>query len=136
MMDTMFGWDATAEVMEDWMYEKVAQAYALDPEMKEWMEKVNPYARQNILDKLLEAISRGMWDAGDDMKKMLEDEYLELEGRLEEWSDSDLPERQPQGQQQARMQGQAQSQAQVRMQDKTEDPKEAGSLSEAAGQNA
>jgi cobaltochelatase CobN len=87
MMDTMFGWDATADVMEDWMYKKVAEAYALDPKMKEWMEKVNPYARQNILDKLLEAISRGMWNADDDMRQRLQDEYLELEGRLEEFSD-------------------------------------------------
>jgi cobaltochelatase CobN len=87
MMDTMFGWDATADVMEDWMYKKVAEAYALDPKMKEWMEKVNPYARQNILDKLLEAIQRGMWNADEDMKQKLQDEYLELEGRLEEFSD-------------------------------------------------
>jgi cobaltochelatase CobN len=91
MMDTMFGWDATADVMEDWMYKKVADTYALDPLMKEWMEKVNPYARQNILDKLLEAISRGMWNADYDTRKKLEDEYLELEGRLEEWNDQ--PER-------------------------------------------
>jgi cobaltochelatase CobN len=87
MMDAMFGWDATADVMEDWMYQKVAEAYALDPKMKEWMEKVNPYARQNILDKLLEAISRGMWNTDDEMRQKLQDEYLELEGRLEEFND-------------------------------------------------
>jgi cobaltochelatase CobN len=87
MMDVMFGWDATADVMEDWMYKKVAEVYALDPKMKEWMEKVNPYARQNILDKLLEAVSRGMWQADDEMRQKLQDEYLELEGRLEEWND-------------------------------------------------
>ena len=63
MMDVALGWDATAEVMEDWMYAQMARAYVLDQEVKEWMEEVNPYARQNILDKLLEAISRGMWKA-------------------------------------------------------------------------
>jgi cobaltochelatase CobN len=87
MMDTMFGWDATADVMDDWMYQKVCDTYALDPLMKEWMEKVNPFARQNILDKLLEAISRGMWDASDEYQQKLQNEYLELEGRLEEWND-------------------------------------------------
>ncbi|MDR2349811.1 MAG: cobaltochelatase subunit CobN [Deltaproteobacteria bacterium] len=87
MMDTMFGWDATADVMEDWMYEKVSDAYVLYPAMKEWMEKVNPYARQNILDKLLEAITRGMWNASEETRQKLRDEYLELEGRLEEWND-------------------------------------------------
>jgi cobaltochelatase CobN len=89
MMDVMLGWDATAEVMDDWMYEKVAKTYALDKEMQDWMKAVNPYALQNILDKLLEAIKRGMWQAEDDMEKKLRDAYLEMEGDLEEWSDTD-----------------------------------------------
>ena len=84
MMD---GWDATAEVMDGWMYDKVARAYALDREMKDWMKTVNPHALQNILDKLLEAISRGMWQADSDMEQELRDAYLEMEGEIEEWSD-------------------------------------------------
>lgn len=84
MMDVILGWDATAEVVEDWMYERVAGKYAFDEEMKQWMQEVNPYARQNILDKLLEAISRGMWNATDEMKQRLQEEYLETEGEIEE----------------------------------------------------
>ena len=83
MMDVALGWDATAEVMEDWMYAQMARAYILDEEVKEWMEEVNPYARQNILDKLLEAISRGMWNADRDMEEELKQEYLEIEGEIE-----------------------------------------------------
>jgi cobaltochelatase CobN len=89
MMDVMFGWDATAELMEDWMYEKAARSYALDPEMREWMKAVNPYALQNILNKLLEAISRGMWRASEEMERDLRDAYLEMEGEIEEWTDSE-----------------------------------------------
>ncbi len=84
MMDVILGWDATAEVVDDWMYERVANKYALDPEMKEWMQDVNPYAHQNILDKLLEAISRGMWNASDEMHQKLREEYLETEGKIED----------------------------------------------------
>ena len=84
MMDVALGWDATAEVMEDWMYEQMAQAYVLDEKVKEWMKKVNPYAWQNILDKLLEAISRGMWQAENNMKEQLRQEYLDIEGEIEE----------------------------------------------------
>ncbi|SMC38884.1 cobaltochelatase CobN subunit [Desulfocicer vacuolatum DSM 3385] len=86
MMDVALGWDATAEVMEDWMYESMANKYALDEDMKEWMESVNPHARQNILDKLLEAIARGMWEADADMEERLKEEYLEIEGDIEELS--------------------------------------------------
>jgi len=84
VLDIILGWDATAEVVDDWMYERVAGKYVFDEEMKKWMEEVNPYARQNILDKLLEAISRGMWNASDEMKRRLQEEYLETEGQLEE----------------------------------------------------
>jgi cobaltochelatase CobN len=84
VMDIIIGWDATAEVMEDWMYERVASKYALDPEMREWLKEVNPYALQNILDKLLETIQRGMWNASDDMREQLRDAYLDIEGEIEE----------------------------------------------------
>ncbi|WDP91033.1 MAG: hypothetical protein HUN04_15555 [Desulfobacter sp.] len=32
---------------------------------------------------VLEAISRGMWDAGDEMENRLKEEYLEIEGEIE-----------------------------------------------------
>lgn len=84
VMDILIGWDATADVMEDWMYERVAQKYALDPEMQQWLKSVNPYALQNILDKLLETIQRGMWNTSDEMKQKLQDAYLSVEGDIEE----------------------------------------------------
>lgn len=84
VMDILIGWDATAEVMEDWMYERVANKYALDPEVQKWLKEVNPYALQNILDKLLETIERGMWEAGDTMREKLRQAYLEIEGDIEE----------------------------------------------------
>jgi cobaltochelatase CobN len=87
MMDVVLGWDATAEVIDDWMYAKIAGAYALDPEMKEWMKAVNPFALQNILDKLLEAIGRGLWQADEEMTQQLRDAYLEMEGDVEEWTE-------------------------------------------------
>jgi cobaltochelatase CobN len=70
------------------MYERVASKYALEPEMRDWLKKVNPYALQNILDKLLETIHRGMWSASDAMQNELRDAYLEIEGEIEEVSES------------------------------------------------
>jgi cobaltochelatase CobN len=87
MMDVVLGWDAAAEVMDDWMYAKIANAYALDAGMQTWMKEVNPFALQNILDKLLEAVSRGMWDADEKMEEELRNAYLEMEGEIEEWTE-------------------------------------------------
>ncbi|MCR4441770.1 MAG: cobaltochelatase subunit CobN [Peptococcaceae bacterium] len=83
LVDNIFGLDATAEVMEDWMYERLARTYALDPKMQEWFKKVNPYALQNITERLLEAIKRGMWEASPEMAEELKEIYLDVEGELE-----------------------------------------------------
>jgi len=84
VMDIIIGWDATADTMEDWMYERVAERYALDPAMQEWFKEVNPYALQNIIDKLLETIQRGMWNATEETERRLRDAYLDIEGEIED----------------------------------------------------
>jgi len=84
MVDIAFGWDATAEVLEDWMYEELANKYALDKQMQEWLKEVNPHALQNIAERLLEAVERGMWQASEEMKQDLRDVYLDIEGWIED----------------------------------------------------
>ena len=82
-----YQWDATSDVMEDWMYEKYAEKYAFDQEMQEWMKEVNPWALQRIVENLLEAIQRGLWEADEQTKQELQDLYLDIEGELEDRCD-------------------------------------------------
>ncbi|MGQ9485321.1 MAG: cobaltochelatase subunit CobN [Desulfosoma sp.] len=84
VMDILLGWDATAELIDDYMYERFAAKYALDPEMQRWLKEVNPYALQNILDKLLEAVERGLWHAPPELVEQLQEAYLETEALIEE----------------------------------------------------
>ncbi len=60
-VDYLFGYDATAQVMDDWMYEDVAQAYGFDPQMQQFLQEANPWAQNAIAERLLEAAARGMW---------------------------------------------------------------------------
>jgi len=82
-VDFVFGWDATVEVVEDWMYEKLAETYVLDLEMQKWLKEVNPFALQNMVERFLEAIERGMWETTEEMKRQLQKLYLNIEGLLE-----------------------------------------------------
>ena len=82
-----YDWDATSLVMENWMYETLAEKYALDPALQEWMNEVNPWALRRIAEKLLEAQQRGMWEAKDETLAELRKLYLSIEGELEERSD-------------------------------------------------
>jgi cobaltochelatase CobN len=83
VMDYVLGWDATVEVVEDWMYEKLAEKYVLDAEMQQWLKEVSPFALQNITERLLETIQRGLCKPTEEMKKELERIYLDIEGFLE-----------------------------------------------------
>ncbi len=87
-MDIIFGWDATADVIDDHLYTQFARKVALDKKMQEWMKSVNPHALENILAKLLEAVSRGMWQAGKELEAELKQEYLDIEGEIEELTES------------------------------------------------
>lgn len=85
-VDSFFGWDASAEVAEDWMYESVAEKFLFDSETREWIEDVNPGVLHNVSGKLLEASKRDMWSAKEDTLRKLEGIYLKTEGLLEEGS--------------------------------------------------
>lgn len=78
-----YQWDATTEVMDDWMYDDLARKYALDPDIRKWMEKVNPWALDRIASVLLEAEQRGMWKPSGDLKEELQALILEVEGEME-----------------------------------------------------
>ncbi len=83
-VDYLFGYDATAQVMDDWMYEQVAETYAMDPEMQRFLEQANPWAQNAIAERLLEAASRGMWaEPKQQTLDALQDLYLHSETLLE-----------------------------------------------------
>jgi cobaltochelatase CobN len=83
-VDYLFGYDATAQVVEDWMYERVTESYVADPEVRKFFERSNPWALRSIAERLLEADERGMWDASEAALKTLRDALLEAEG----WEES------------------------------------------------
>ena len=83
-VDYLFGYDATAGVMADWMYEQLTQRYVLDRHNRKFMAQSNPWALHGMAERLLEAVSRGMWAAPqpgtlDGLRQVL----LETEGDLE-----------------------------------------------------
>ncbi|QRP50679.1 cobaltochelatase subunit CobN [Amycolatopsis sp. FDAARGOS 1241] len=83
-VDYLFGFDATAGVVEDWMYEKLSESYVLDAENQDFLRQANPWALRGIIERLTEAADRGLWESPDpDLMAQLRDVYLTLEGDLE-----------------------------------------------------
>src|SRR4029078_1854745 len=83
-VDYLFGYDATAGVMADWMYERLSAEYVLDDENRKFMAESNPWALHGMAERLLEAAGRGMGAQPeqatlDGLRAVL----LETEGELE-----------------------------------------------------
>jgi cobaltochelatase CobN len=87
-VDYLFGYDATANVVDDWMYEKVAETYALDKAMQQFFEESNPWALQAIAERLLEAVQRELWkNPSEKALQELKELYLKSEELLESRAD-------------------------------------------------
>lgn len=83
-VDYLFGYDATTNVVADWMYEKLAESYVLDEQNRKFMEQSNPWALHGIAERLLEAAERDMWEHPEQRTlDGLRQVYLETEGELE-----------------------------------------------------
>jgi cobaltochelatase CobN len=83
-VDYLFGYDATAGVVDDWMYRQLAESYVFDEQVSDFMRQSNPWALRDIAGRLLEAANRGMWaEPPPDVTERLKSVYLELEGELE-----------------------------------------------------
>jgi cobaltochelatase CobN len=84
-VDYLFGYDATAGVMADWMYDKLASTYVLDEENRAFFERSNPWALHGIAERLLEAADRKLWEYPDPaVLEGLREAYLATEGDLED----------------------------------------------------
>jgi cobaltochelatase CobN len=84
-VDYLYGYDATARIGEDWMYERVTQAYVFDDDTQRFLRDKNPWALRGIIERLQEAIDRGLWrEPNAETLRKLRRLYLELEGELED----------------------------------------------------
>jgi cobaltochelatase CobN len=61
-VDYIFGFDATAQIAPDFVYEGLAEHYALSQEMQEFLSASNPWALNAIAERLLEAAKRELWE--------------------------------------------------------------------------
>ncbi|KAA9153271.1 cobaltochelatase subunit CobN [Amycolatopsis acidicola] len=84
-VDYLFGFDATAGVVDDWMYEKLSETYVLDQQNQDFLSQSNPWALRGIIERLNEAADRGLWENPDpDLLAQLREVYLKTEGDLED----------------------------------------------------
>ncbi|HEU4597669.1 MAG TPA: cobaltochelatase subunit CobN [Pyrinomonadaceae bacterium] len=78
-----FGWSATADAVDDWVYTEVAETFVLDEKMLERLSNLNPHSARALVARLLEAEGRGFWAAEPEVLGRLREIFSTLEDRIE-----------------------------------------------------
>lgn len=78
-----FGWSATADAVDDWIYAEVANTFVFDESMLERLRELNPHSAHALVRRLLEANGRGYWETDEAVLAKLQEISRDLEDQLE-----------------------------------------------------
>jgi cobaltochelatase CobN len=78
-IDFVFGYDAATDVVDDYQYAMISDAYLRDPENRAFLAAHNPSALREMTERLLEAMQRGMWREPGEHRAALTDLLLDAE---------------------------------------------------------
>ncbi len=78
-----FGWSATADAVDTWIYTDIANTFLLDSTMFNRLKELNPYSARSLAKRLLEAHDRGYWNPDEEILEKLRDIEDNLERQLE-----------------------------------------------------
>ncbi len=82
LVNTM-GWSATADAVDNWVYEDVNTTFIKDEEMRKRLLNMNPHSFRKIVSTLLEVNGRGYWETSENNLDLLKELYQEVEDRIE-----------------------------------------------------
>ena len=82
-VDYLFAYDATTNLIDDYQYERVADALVLNSEIQQFMQEHNPSALEEMAERLLEAAQRGLWQDPGDYSERLQDLLLNIDAQQE-----------------------------------------------------
>src|ERR1043166_1299458 len=66
-----FGWSATADAVDPWIYTEITDTFLLDDEMLHRLSELNQYSVQALAKRLLEAHERGYWNPDEEVLERL-----------------------------------------------------------------
>ncbi|MGL5874979.1 MAG: magnesium chelatase subunit H [Xenococcaceae cyanobacterium] len=82
LVNTM-GWSATADAVDNWVYEDVNTTFIEDEEMCKRLMNLNPNSFRKMVGTLLEVNGRGYWETSEENLDRLRELYQEVEDRIE-----------------------------------------------------
>ena len=79
-----FGWSATADAVDPWIYTEISTTFLLDPIMFKRLLELNPHSVRSLTNRLLEAHNRGYWNPDEEVPERLREIIGALEAETEQ----------------------------------------------------
>jgi magnesium chelatase subunit H len=77
-----FGWSATADAVDPWIYTEITNTFLLDEEMLNRLSELNQYSVQSLAKRLLEAHERGYWNPNEEVLEKLREIVAALDVKV------------------------------------------------------
>ena len=78
-----FGWSATADAVDPWIYTEISRTFLMDPVMFKRLLDLNPHSVCSLTKRLVEAHDRGYWNPDEEVVEKLREIIGSLEDQLE-----------------------------------------------------
>ncbi|HKV42365.1 MAG TPA: cobaltochelatase subunit CobN [Blastocatellia bacterium] len=78
-----FGWSATVDAVDSWIYNEVAATFVLDKAMLDRLKSLNPHSARSLVGRLLEAEGRGLWKVDEPTLDRLREAFEGIEDEIE-----------------------------------------------------
>jgi cobaltochelatase CobN len=82
-IEYLLGHAALTKAVAEWIWTEVTNAHVLNAEVREKMNKANPWAFHRVIEVLYEARKRGYWKPPEELLEEIEHIRLEVERMLE-----------------------------------------------------
>ena len=82
-VDYLFAYDATTNLIDDYQYKDVTDTLVFNEANKAFMQANNPSAYEEMSERLLEAIQRGLWQEPGEYADKLQDLLLDIDASNE-----------------------------------------------------
>jgi magnesium chelatase subunit H len=78
-----FGWSATADAVDPWIYTEITKTFLLDGEMFKHLMELNPHSVRSLTKRLLEAHERGYWNPDEEILEGLREVIARFDEQIE-----------------------------------------------------
>jgi cobaltochelatase CobN len=80
----VYGWEAATGEVDDWIFDEMTKTFILDEDNRRFFLENNPWALEEIARRLIEAEARKLWNPDPELLEKLKENYLQIEGSIEE----------------------------------------------------